>query len=276
MFTHFILGDTFLKPYYLYKIVNKINGKLYIGVTKNPEERKKSHYFNRSQTSRSLIKNAIDKYGVDNFEFIIICIGDRGYIFDLEAKSVQSYQTLAPYGYNIQPGGEGGQGHKINKRSDDYPVYVTGFWFPNVRTVLAHTTISKRSLYYRLKKGNAGDLVWSSKTKIQRGDPVYVYGLWFPCIYIASSALKKPAPSLRKRIRSGSLEEKQKPNALPGEGHYLYGKTGDMCVNSKPVMVEGIRYVSVKEAVDNTNYSEDTLRKLLKSENQNFIYLQET
>lgn len=265
-----------MKPYYLYKITNSINEKVYIGVTKNPKDRRKCHFFNRSQKSRSLIKNAIDKYGADNFEFILMCSGERDYIFDLEARAVEVYGAMAPHGYNIKPGGEGGPGHSVFTRVDDKPIYVTGFWFPNARTALKSLNIKKRSLYLRLKQGTAGELVWYKRERIERGDPVYVFGFWFPCIYIASEALKKPAPTLRKRVREGRTGEKQKPTSVPGENHYLFGKRGAECRNSKPVIIENVLYHSITEAVSKTGYSETRIRKNIKSGNPEFKYVQET
>lgn len=254
-----------MKPYYLYKIENKVNGKLYIGVTKNPEQRKKAHFFSRSQKARSLIKNAIDKYGVENFDFSILCIGERDYIFNLEAKAVDLYKTLSPFGYNIKPGGYGGFGHEVEKRIDDAPVYITGFWFPNMRTALKATKMNKTTVYNRLRVGIAGETFLKANVKTPKGSPVYVAGIWWPCVTIASEKLSIKVSTLRKRIRENTLEAALKPKQVKGESHRLYGKTGALCPNSKPVLVEGVRYVSIKEAVLSTKYSEESLRKRLKS-----------
>lgn len=70
----------------VYKILNKINGKLYIGVTKN--------FYNRfAQHKSSLLKNkhhsillqrAVNKYGIENFETIILCKAPVEYLNKLE------------------------------------------------------------------------------------------------------------------------------------------------------------------------------------------------
>ena len=54
--------------YYIYKITNKINNKIYIGQTNNIKRRFNSHKNNK----RSVISKAINKYGVENFTFEII------------------------------------------------------------------------------------------------------------------------------------------------------------------------------------------------------------
>ncbi len=258
--------------WHLYKITNSINDKIYIGVTSRPTDRKKVHFYNRSQKARSLIKNAIDKYGPENFNFEIICTGHRDYIYDLEVKAIQTYSTISPNGYNIKPGGEGGTGHKVKSKINDKPVYVTGFWFPSIRYAVVSTGIGRGTIHNRLKKGVAGDTHIKSNTKISIGQFVYVSGIWFPCVSIASESLGKPIPTLRKRIREGSLEEKAKPQVPKGKDNYLYGRTGALCPNSKPIEVEGIYYESIKEASKFTNYSVDRIRKLLKDGHPEFIY----
>ena len=55
----------------IYKITNKINGKSYIGQSIHIEERWKEHLY-RNSSHISLIKLALQKYGVDNFTFEVI------------------------------------------------------------------------------------------------------------------------------------------------------------------------------------------------------------
>jgi predicted GIY-YIG superfamily endonuclease len=52
----------------VYKLTNKLNGKVYVGQTKNTVERRvRSHV----KTKRSLIGKAIRKYGIESFEISI-------------------------------------------------------------------------------------------------------------------------------------------------------------------------------------------------------------
>ena len=55
----------------IYKIENKINHKIYIGQSKNPEERFLQHCY-KNEKYKSLINEAILKYGKNNFSFEII------------------------------------------------------------------------------------------------------------------------------------------------------------------------------------------------------------
>lgn len=86
---------------YIYKIVNKINGKIYIGKSK----------FNRPEYLGSGLKisSAIKKYGVENFTKTIIeeCLDNL--VNDREIHWINFFQsTNENIGYNISRGGTGG------------------------------------------------------------------------------------------------------------------------------------------------------------------------
>lgn len=90
----------------IYKITNKINGKVYIGQTiRTLEERWKDHC---SENSRCFaIKAAIDKYGRENF--IIEQIDQAIDLIDLNKKEgdwIVNLNSLAPNGYNLKSGGD--------------------------------------------------------------------------------------------------------------------------------------------------------------------------
>jgi len=86
----------------IYKITNKINNKIYIGQTNNPERRFSEHITGSDQ-SCSLIHRAIVKYGSKNFTFEILGWFENWQ--EQERYYINFYRTLAPYGYNIHEGG---------------------------------------------------------------------------------------------------------------------------------------------------------------------------
>lgn len=99
-----------VKTYCVYSHTNKINGKIYIGLTSmKPEERWKNGVGYHAGTH---FRNAIDKYGWDNFEHRIIKDG----LTENEASYWEQYyisfynSTDRQYGYNMSSGGESG-GH---------------------------------------------------------------------------------------------------------------------------------------------------------------------
>lgn len=97
---------------YIYQILNLINNKKYIGLTKNPKERWQYHSTRAFQPNHKeynkVLYQAIRKYGIDNFQFSILESGlteegarerEKYWIKKLNTNSHQS-------GYNITPGGE--------------------------------------------------------------------------------------------------------------------------------------------------------------------------
>jgi len=94
---------------YLYCITNILDGMQYIGVSKTPKRRFKSHAEQR-KTSKSYVRYAMHKHGIDNFKMDILVKGTQEYCYLMEAKAIQSFNTLAPHGYNFSTGGRGGFG----------------------------------------------------------------------------------------------------------------------------------------------------------------------
>ena len=85
----------------IYKITNKINNKIYIGQSNDPERRFYEHIHNNVDSS--LIHRALKKYGPENFTFEVI-----GWFEDWKEKEIyyiSFYRSLTPYGYNIHEGG---------------------------------------------------------------------------------------------------------------------------------------------------------------------------
>lgn len=89
---------------YIYKITNKINGKVYIGQTINLNDRWK-HYRNLHCKSQPKIYNALKKYGVDSFLFTVIDdaqdIETLNFLEEIYIACFDSIET----GYNSRPGG---------------------------------------------------------------------------------------------------------------------------------------------------------------------------
>lgn len=257
---------------FLYKISNTVNSKVYIGITKNPKARKYEHFYGSRKPDRiSLIKLAIDKYGPDKFSFQILCEGTRDYIVDLEMKAIRAYNSIA-YGYNIRAGGEdSGSGHKIRKRSDDEPLFVTGFWFPNRRTCLEKLTLNTKTIYSWRKDGTLGEVQHLPKDSI-KFKPIYVSGFWFNTLNQASESLNKPERTLTKRVLEGFIEEKDSRTGKSGEANHMTGRTGELHHNSKAVYVDNILYGSIAEAARETNYTKKMIYLRLKNQVSGFFY----
>jgi group I intron endonuclease len=97
----------------IYEIKNKVNGKSYIG-------QHSSNELGSYWGSGKLIKKAIEKYGVENFERIIIekCsnkdeLNEREIYWIKEKDSINS-------GYNLTEGGTGGDTSRFINYSDEF------------------------------------------------------------------------------------------------------------------------------------------------------------
>jgi group I intron endonuclease len=94
---------------HLYKITNTMNDMVYIGVTKNPKTRMNAHACSLTPT-KSIIKNAMKKYGRDKFNLQVLLTSTQEYCYEMERKAIEAYNTLKPNGYNICTGGMGAIG----------------------------------------------------------------------------------------------------------------------------------------------------------------------
>ena len=93
----------------IYLIRNLRNNKCYIGKTINPDKRIREHLNRTSQGSR-LVKCAIEKYGRESFVYEILHDGIIPELLDsYEIEAIKKYNSLAPSGYNLRAGGEGGK-----------------------------------------------------------------------------------------------------------------------------------------------------------------------
>ena len=101
------LGGNSITIGYLYRITNNVNGMQYIGVSKHPAKRFKKHCTKPSKNRTSLLGNAIQKYGSDQFALEVLVQSTMEYCFDLEMKAIKALETRKPNGYNITAGGEG-------------------------------------------------------------------------------------------------------------------------------------------------------------------------
>jgi hypothetical protein len=248
-----------VKPHYLYKITNTVNGKMYIGVTKDPEKRKKQHFHSYPTKGKNYpIRHALKKYGRDNFSFEIICIGSEDYIYDLEKKAIIAYGTIRK-GYNVAAGGKGGAGSEVKIRADDKPMYVSGFWFPNRRLCMKAFNVSASTLHgWKVsgKLGNERKLKSDSCTDV----PVYVGGFWFSDIHKASFVLCINEGTLKSRIRLGMLDQ-------------IVQNPGRKKVR---VSVEGVEYSSLADAGKFSGYTIKMLRRRIADQyNPNFYIIEE-
>jgi group I intron endonuclease len=88
----------------IYKILNKVNNKVYIGSATDIKKRWRDHkwYLNHNFHHNSHLQSAWNKYGINNFEFSIIleCAVDE--LLIKEKEFMLEFNSLSNiYGYNV-------------------------------------------------------------------------------------------------------------------------------------------------------------------------------
>lgn len=104
-----ILNDS----YYVYTHINKVNGKIYVGVSKrkNPNDRWKN---GKGYDYNLHFSNAIKKYGWDNFDHEIVASNlTKEEASNMETILITKLNTIDNrYGYNLAEGGYNNRGLK--------------------------------------------------------------------------------------------------------------------------------------------------------------------
>jgi group I intron endonuclease len=281
--------------YYLYKIANTANDKLYIGITNNPKLRWQQHLSARSNCTK--LKRALNKYGPENFRMEVICIGEEGYIIDLESKAITAYDSVNN-GYNLMHSSDREsmshheeskkrtseslkefyrenqnplKGTKVLQRTDDKPVYAKGFWFPNTRTCQEAMGISDALFYKWKKQGTLGDTQRLRKDSAEV--PTYVAGFWFDTLTRACDSLNQQRKTLRKRIKDSNVEQQDSRRGKFGEANHMTGKKGFAHHKSIAVEINGVIYGSISLASEQTEFTKKMIYTRLKNNTPGFAWV---
>lgn len=104
---------------YIYKIVNDVNDKVYIGQTTTTiKERWWQHkYATKNHSSNDILHNAMEKHGFENFNIEIIESihkNNKEYLKTILDEKEKFYinkfnSNDRNFGYNITPGGQSGE-----------------------------------------------------------------------------------------------------------------------------------------------------------------------
>lgn len=102
----------------IYKIKNKINGKIYIGQSSNIEKRwdehKRAVHYQSQHTYEYPLYRAIRKYGIENFDFCVIEICSIENLTIREQYWIDFYNSKVPNGYNQEDAVAAKRGEKCN------------------------------------------------------------------------------------------------------------------------------------------------------------------
>jgi group I intron endonuclease len=100
---------------WVYGFINKVNNKKYIGQSWEFDRRIKDH--KNGYGYAKLLKSAIEKYGIDNFDIVKFQKATTQEELDrLEIELIRVLNTLQPNGYNLAQGGSHGKHSESTKK----------------------------------------------------------------------------------------------------------------------------------------------------------------
>lgn len=154
--------------YSIYKITNKVNGKIYIGYTeKSLEKRFAQHCVESQRPRKTLIQRAICKYGKDSFTIEALYEStDKEYTLNtMEQYWIDTYKEIVGWNnmYNIAPGGLGGD----RSMAPAYQDYIKRRDLSGERNSfygMTHTEETKRKIS-EANKGRLKGIPKSEKTR---------------------------------------------------------------------------------------------------------------
>jgi group I intron endonuclease len=98
---------------WIYLIRNKVNGKCYVGQTR--EKNVETRWRDERRKPHGILKNAFKNWGIENFAFSVICEIQNEELNNRELDEIKSRNTIAPHGYNLKPGGDNHAVHQDTK-----------------------------------------------------------------------------------------------------------------------------------------------------------------
>jgi group I intron endonuclease len=267
----------------IYEIRNKINNKIYIGqYTRND--------FNSYWGSGKIVKSAIKKYGISNFDKTILEVCTSKEELDIRERYWIKEKDSINNGYNLTDGGTGGDTSRFINYSDEWRekqrINAKQYW-ENLSAEERKERSSKVSGENNGMYGKVG--YWKDKKipieSIQKGletrrsykgseNPNWKGGASFKD-YCKCGNLKKPNAKTCNECRDRS-----------GENNPFYGKThsaatkqkmrsaikenrneGWLPGNARPVEINGIQYRCLSEAAEKTGIGNSLIIYRIKSNN---------
>lgn len=163
----------------VYRVINKINGKIYIGVTRRTLYTRKLEHIRLSKVSNPnyIFHKAIKKYGIENFIFEIIdyfiinkeCIEKEKYY-------ISEYNTFYKNnGYNMTLGGEGVLGH-VYHHTDETKKQISLSMKGIKKTEETKRNMveaqKKRNIWYKYRHSKEAKQKISNALKIRKRNPM--------------------------------------------------------------------------------------------------------
>lgn len=274
---------------YIYKIINKENGKFYIGSTINLEKRKKRHFDDLHNRKHHCIflQRAYDKYGVKAFEFYPkeVSINDEKQLRVLEERYI-GYCWNSGKLYNTSKKGSGGDLISYHPNNEE---------FRKLQSKLAkerYTNLSKedKEKYSEKMKGvgnpNYGNH-WTEEMRKKMSNYWKEYYSNHECILKGKTYEdiygKEKADELKRKMSERSKLKIGEKNHFYGKHHSEktreiirqkhLGKKNLVC--SKKVLVDGVTYDSANDCAKKLSIDYSTVAYRCRKHIYGFSYVGE-
>jgi hypothetical protein len=178
----------------IYLVVNKINGKKYIGQTQTPLEARIQRHYNRSKYQNTIFYQAIRKYGKSAFEWKII--DNANSADELDKKEIHwiiQHKTFVDWenscGYNMTLGGDSNVlSEEARQKISDYAKSRVGEKHPRAKTIVQLTLSGKFVAEYATTVELEDKYGWKRSTingcLKGRSDSAYGHRWFYKDIYI--------------------------------------------------------------------------------------------
>lgn len=222
----------------IYKIINIVNNKFYMGSSKNIEERWAQHKrdLRRGDHHSIHLQRAWNMYGESNFQFIVFQTCEESLLFPIEQKLLNEYKPWE-VGYNVSPSASGGDLLSLHPNKSDIIKSITN---------TIHSNIKKMSKEERKRK-------WSKPLET---NPNWKGGKSYfkcpECGVVIKRHNKNQVSCVECRDRSGdknSFYGKKHTNETKEKIRSIHKKMGNSNNTQKiQVEIDGIVYSSFSEA----------------------------
>ena len=199
---------------YVYRAENQINGKSYIGLSRDFLTRQKRHESAARNDSPCHFHRAIRLYGWESFEWSILeCCSSEESASESEQLWIRRFDSYHN-GYNMTTGGEGGWS-KITRDETKHKLSLinAGKTYEEIHGQQKATEIRKRmsekrkgmkfSAEHRQKMSEANIKRWKTGNIGKKGKPCAVFDVDFKNCAQAARALGVSPPTARQWARTG-------------------------------------------------------------------------
>jgi len=184
---------------FLHVVTNLINGKQYVGITTNIEQRRREHL---SGHGSKLLHHAISKYGRHSLQWEVWYEGDEAWIKMMEYRAIVMLETRAPNGYNLTLGGEGSVGWRPSAATREKFHHRRNGMKGRKHTEETCQKIRAKALGRKPHPKTLRMLTDTAGAKNPRARRVTVDGVAFGCIKDAALATGINVNTLYSRLRS--------------------------------------------------------------------------